>query len=235
MYTCAHAHARVHTHSMAHTHRQTHTQMMMMSFICHRRSPSPTRTLCLCCCQIKAWKSGHKGDCAAAARADTRTAANTCNMHLNEYVKAVAYFEAQHALAISLKLAHLQSDAALKMGVTLTFASSQLGRAVLLVLTKLLDRIVTRLHWRAWMIKRVSWPSGFRLPSMVVVHFQTCTCSTSPFMRAKRMLAGTSQRAPLVALATGTWHLRRVLANAGQGHANAHVQWLQCSEVLLRR
>jgi len=44
----------------------------------------------------------------------------TCHMHLNEYVKAVAYFEAQHVLAISLKLAHLQSDAALKMGVALT-------------------------------------------------------------------------------------------------------------------
>ena len=41
----------------------------------HHRSPSPTRTLSLCCCQIKAWKAGHKGDCVAAARADTRTAA----------------------------------------------------------------------------------------------------------------------------------------------------------------
>ena len=41
----------------------------------HRRSPSQTRTLSLCCCQIKAWKAGHKGDCVAAARADTRTAA----------------------------------------------------------------------------------------------------------------------------------------------------------------
>jgi len=44
----------------------------------------------------------------------------TGHMHLNEYVKAVAYFEAQHGLAISLKLAHLQSDAALNMGVALT-------------------------------------------------------------------------------------------------------------------
>ena len=44
----------------------------------------------------------------------------TGHMHLNEYVKAVAYFEAQHALATSLKLAHLQSDAALNMGVALT-------------------------------------------------------------------------------------------------------------------
>ena len=35
----------------------------------------------------------------------------TCHMHLNEYVKAVAYHKAQHALAISLKLAHVQSHA----------------------------------------------------------------------------------------------------------------------------
>jgi len=41
----------------------------------HRRSPSPTRILSLCCCQIKAWKTGHKGDCVADARADTHTAA----------------------------------------------------------------------------------------------------------------------------------------------------------------
>jgi len=40
----------------------------------HRRSPSPTRTLSLFCCQTKAWKAGHKGECVAAARADTRTA-----------------------------------------------------------------------------------------------------------------------------------------------------------------
>jgi len=35
-------------------------------------------------------------------------------------VKAVAYFEAQHVKATSLKLAHVQSDAALNMGVALT-------------------------------------------------------------------------------------------------------------------
>jgi len=45
----------------------------------------------------------------------------TCHMHLNEDVKAVAYFEAQHGLAISLKLAHVQSDAALNMSVALIF------------------------------------------------------------------------------------------------------------------
>ena len=43
-----------------------------------------------------------------------------CFMHLNEYVKAVAYFEEQHALAMSLKIARMQSDAALNMGVALT-------------------------------------------------------------------------------------------------------------------
>jgi hypothetical protein len=64
-YSCAHAQACAHTH--IHTHR--HTQMP------HCQSPSPTRPLSLCCCQIKVWKAGHKGECVAAARADTRTAA----------------------------------------------------------------------------------------------------------------------------------------------------------------
>ena len=41
----------------------------------------------------------------------------TCHMHLNEYFKAVAYFEAHHALATSMKLAHGQSQATLNMGV----------------------------------------------------------------------------------------------------------------------
>ena len=39
---------------------------------------------------------------------------------LERVAKAVAYFEAQHALATSLKLAHQQSHAALNMGVALT-------------------------------------------------------------------------------------------------------------------
>ncbi len=63
-YTCAHAHARTHTQTHRHTHTETLAQMP------HRRSPSRTRTLSLCCCEIKAWKAGHKGDCVAAARAD---------------------------------------------------------------------------------------------------------------------------------------------------------------------
>ncbi len=39
----------------------------------------------------------------------------SCHMHLNEYAEVVAYFEAQHSLAMSLKLAHVQSDASLNM------------------------------------------------------------------------------------------------------------------------
>ena len=66
-YTCAYAHAR--EHACTHTYTDRHSQMP------HRRSASRTRTLSLCRCQIKAWKAGHKGDCVAAARADTRTAA----------------------------------------------------------------------------------------------------------------------------------------------------------------
>jgi len=60
-------------------------------------------------------------------------------------------------------------------------ASAQLGRALLPVLTKLLDRIVPRRHRRAWMIECVRRQSGSRLPWMVVVHLQTCTWRTSPF------------------------------------------------------
>ena len=201
-HTCAHAHACA---TQTHTETESHANASP--------SLSPTRTLSLCCCQIKAWKAGHKGNCVAAARADTRTAAKptadqmrvvkmleqlagaanwrgvaaqegaaravaaavrtsmpsiasgvysilgiayyslgdfskaidhhgldlaiakevgdragegraygnlgTGHMHLNEDVKVVAYFEAQHDLAISLKLAHAQSDAALNMGVAL--------------------------------------------------------------------------------------------------------------------
>ena len=100
-------------------------------------------------------------------------------MHLNHYVKAFAYFEAQHALAISLKLAHVQSNAEINMGVASPFTSEQLAMAQLLAQTKLMDCKVTRLHWRAWMIECVRRQSGSRLPSMVVMHLQNCTWRTS--------------------------------------------------------
>ena len=67
---CTCARARTNAHGDKQTDRQTLAQMP------HRRSPSPTRPLFLCCCQIKAWRAGHKGECVmAAARADMRTAA----------------------------------------------------------------------------------------------------------------------------------------------------------------
>jgi tetratricopeptide (TPR) repeat protein len=44
----------------------------------------------------------------------------TGHLHLNDFDKAVAFHKAQHALAISLKLAHMECNAALKMGVALT-------------------------------------------------------------------------------------------------------------------
>ena len=52
----------------------------------------------------------------------------TCHMHLNEYVKAVAYFEAQHDMETSLKLAKVQSYAALNMGVALTLRVRAAGQ-----------------------------------------------------------------------------------------------------------
>jgi hypothetical protein len=58
------------------------------------------------------------------------------------------------------------------------FTSEQLGRALLLVLTKLLDRIVTRR--RAWMIECVRRQSGSRLPSMVLLHYR---CITAAFAK----------------------------------------------------
>ena len=69
-----HVHMRMRAHTC--TRIQTDKRDRSHAQMPHRRSPSPTRTLSLCCCQIKAWKAGHKGECVmAAARAGTRTAA----------------------------------------------------------------------------------------------------------------------------------------------------------------
>jgi tetratricopeptide (TPR) repeat protein len=58
------------------------------------------------------------GDRAGEGRAYANL--GTGHMHLNEYVKAVYCLKAQHALAMSLKLAHVQSHAALNMGIALS-------------------------------------------------------------------------------------------------------------------
>jgi len=112
----------------------------------------------------------------------------TCHMHLNEYFKAVAYFEAQHVMATSLKLAHVQSEAALNMGVALTLGVRAARQGPVAGADQAPGPLssVTRRHRRAWMIECVRRQSGSRLSSMVVVHLQTCTWRTSTFMRAKR-------------------------------------------------
>jgi hypothetical protein len=42
-----------------------------------------------------------------------------CLTHLNEFVKAVAYYEAKHTLATEIGLAHTQAHAALGVGMAL--------------------------------------------------------------------------------------------------------------------
>jgi hypothetical protein len=42
----------------------------------------------------------------------------TGHMYLKDYDKAVDSFEAQHAMATSMKLAHVQSHAGINMGVS---------------------------------------------------------------------------------------------------------------------
>ena len=125
------------------------------------------------------------------------------HMYLNEFDKAVDYFEEQHAFATSLKVAHMPLDAALNVGVALTLHVRAARQGLLLVLTK--DRLVTRRHRRAWMIECVRRQRGSRLPSMLVMHLQNFTWRTSDLRCEPRGRgAGTSQRAPLVACATGT-------------------------------
>ena len=70
-------------------------------------------------------------------------------------------------LGTELGLARMQSHAAMDMRVAPSpFTCGQLARALLMVLTRLLDRIVTRRNRRAWMIECVRQHSGSRLPSM---------------------------------------------------------------------
>ena len=56
---------------------------MQMRLVCAR---CKTATYCSKDCQIKAWKAGHKGECVAAARASTGTAAA-----LRDFSKAIEY------------------------------------------------------------------------------------------------------------------------------------------------
>jgi hypothetical protein len=97
-----------------------------------------------------------------------------------------------------------------------------------------LGRLVTRRHRRAWMMECVRRQSGSKLSSMVVMHLQNCTWRTS-------LDAGREDAALAISKSTsrgvcnGDMTVAPVWANAGRGHADAHVQRLPCSEVLQRR
>jgi tetratricopeptide (TPR) repeat protein len=111
----------------------------------------------------------------------------TGHMHLNECVKAVAYFEAQHVMATSLKLAYVQSEAALNMGVALTRHVRAARQGPVAGADQAPGPHSHSSARRAWMIECARRQSGSRLPLMVVVvHLQNCTWRTSPFLRAKR-------------------------------------------------
>ena len=102
----------------------------------------------------------------------------TCHMYLNEYVKAVAYFEAQHVMATSLKLARVQSTAALNMGVAmlthLRVRAARQGPATGADQAPGPHSRSSAMR-RAWMIECVRRQNGSRLPWMVVSHLQNCT------------------------------------------------------------
>ena len=68
------------------------------------------------------------GDRAGEGRAYGKLGA--CHVFLNEFDEAVAYFKAQHAMAISLKLAHMQSHATMNMAINMGVALTLHVRAV---------------------------------------------------------------------------------------------------------
>jgi len=144
------------------------------------------------------------GDLAGEGRANGKL--GTCHMHLNEYVKAVAYFEAQPAMATSLKLAHVQSEAAFNMGVALTLRvrSAVQGHVAgadqapgphsrSLALACLDDRVRESAKWLQ--PGCLGWWSSICKPAPGAPHL---------FCGPRGHVAGSSQRAPLVSRATGT-------------------------------
>jgi len=70
---------------------------------------------------------------------------------------------------------------------------------------------------------------------MVVVHLQNCTWCASSFMRAKRTRRWHISKSTSHGACNEDVTLARMWADAGRGHADAHVQRLPCSEVLQRR
>jgi hypothetical protein len=120
------------------------------------------------------------------------------------------YFEAQHVMATSLKLAHMQSYAPLNMGVALTLHVRAARQGPVAGADQapgphshssacLDDRVREAAKWL-----QAALDGAFALP----LHYR-CICKTAPgapqlHCGPGRRGAGTSERAPLVACATGT-------------------------------
>jgi hypothetical protein len=68
-------------------------------------------------------------------------------MNLRRYIKAVAYFETQHAMVVSLKLARMQSDTTMDMCVDFTF-DVRAGRQGTATEADQAPGIVNRPQWR---------------------------------------------------------------------------------------
>ena len=130
----------------------------------------------------------------------------TGHLYLMEYVKAVAYLEAQHVMATSLKLAHVQSEAALNMGVALTLhvRAARQGTATgadqaspgphgqSSASACLNDRVREAAKWL-----QAAFDDGHAFAKLHLAHL-TFRCG----LRGRG--AGASERVPIVAWATGT-------------------------------
>jgi hypothetical protein len=113
-------------------------------------------------------------------------------MRLNEYFKAVAYLEAQHALAISLKLAQGPADADQTPGPhSHSSASACLN-----------DRVREAAKWL-----QAAFDGGRPFAELHLAHLTF-------YVGQQDAALAHDQRAPLIACATGTCYLRRTLTSA---------------------
>ena len=105
-----------------------------------------------------------------------------CHMELGDYVNAVAYYERCHAMSTELRLALMQSQAAMGMGLALRL---QVRRQ---------DRAVTRRHRRALMIKCVRRQSGSRPPWMLVMELHDDRAAQGYLRRSWEVAPGCEKR-----------------------------------------
>jgi len=105
-----------------------------------------------------------------------------CHMELGDYVNAVAYYERCHAMSTELRLALMQSQAAMGMGLALRL---QVRRQ---------DRAVTRRHRRALTIKCVRRQSGSRPPWMLVMELHDDRAAQGYLRRSWEVAPGCEKR-----------------------------------------